>query len=342
MNRRMLQVGLALLVIVVTAAAALAGGGPDYPPISVSLANRTLAVAAVPAGSIAPVPQIFVWQYGRLPVQITHSPYNVTHPRWSPTGVELAVNDGNQVAVISARSGREDLVVPGPRKFLGDWSPDGRFLCYVAHTWDEAWEDYMHPRVWMVDVRNRKTEQIPDRGFDQRNPTWGPTGEIAYEEWGNGPLPTIRGYNPTTGVDRELVPTDGPEGAQWPVWAADGSLYYGNYPRPNEQDEMGTIYFVDVFPGRGEQVTHNLWQWGYDVPEASTPEGELFYYSLGQAEWTTYHIFLDRYGTMWALDYIMGLDYWCGSVTITPSLRLHERWWRSHNPRPNRPRFFVR
>jgi hypothetical protein len=333
MSRRIAVI--ALLVVLAFSAAPTAFA--DYPPISASLTNRTLAVAAVPAGSISPTPQVFLWQYGRNPIQLTHSRYYVTHPRFSPDGRHLAVNDGNQVAVIDLINGLERVLVPGPRKFLGDWSPDGRYLCYTSMTWVEEWDDFFFPRVWIVDARSGETWQIPDQGFNQRNPTWGPTGEIAYEEWGNGPLPTIRGYNPFSDEERELVPTDGPEGAQWPAWTSEGCLYYGNYPRPNEQDEMGTIYYVEEFPGRGEQVAHNFWQWGYDVPEATTPEGDLFYYSLGDAPWSTYHIFKDRFGTLWALDHIIGLNYWCGSITITASNRVHDRWWRNRRDVFTRP-----
>lgn len=323
---RFVSIALVCLALLMAPAAFAVPPYPDLRLVDV-LGGKTYAFSAVPPGSVSPTPQVYLWIYGKSPVQLTDSPYYVPKARFSPDGRSLAVNDGNQVADIDLRRRQETILVPGPRKFLGDWSPDGRSLCYVAHTWDEEWEDYMHPRVWIVDVQTGETAQIPDRGFDQRNPTWGPDGRIAYDEWGNGPLPTIRGYNPATGEDVELVPTDGPEGAQYPVWAPDGSLYYENYPRPNEQDEMGTIYCVTEFPGRGTQVIHNYYKWGGDVPEMASAEGDLFYYTEGDAPWTTGQRLLDHNGILWGLDYIVGLNLWANSITATRTRPEHLAFW---------------
>lgn len=328
MRRMMALVVLALLMTCWNVAYA---GGGDYPPISDSIGGKTLALAAVPPGSVSPTPQVYLWQYGRQPVQITHSQYWVTHPRFSPDGRRLAVNDGNQVVIIDLVSGRARVIVPGPRKFIGDWSPDGRFLCFMALRWVPEWDDYGQPRVWYVDVRTKRTFQVPDHGVGQRYPTWGPDGTIAFEEGNEVPSSGVKGYNPYTGEESILVPTAGEYGelgAGDPVWTPQGDTYYSNWPSYTDTNKIFLVNSEDI-PGRGTPVTHNLWEWGEDIPELATGEGDFFYRSYGENAYTTYHFMRDRFGTLWALDHIIGLDYWTGSITITDTIRLHERWWRT-------------
>jgi dipeptidyl aminopeptidase/acylaminoacyl peptidase len=198
-----------------------------------------------------------------------------TFPRWSPDGTRLAfLRTGDakdakpQLAVIAVDGGESQTLTEFDLgvEYLA-WSPDGRWLCVVAVTWTEEWEElseedrkrqprrirhfpyrfdnmgWLHDRrrhLWLIDPRGEEEHRCLTPGdFDETHPAWHPSGEKLAFVSDRDPR---RGISPGTDVWElniaNLEVTRAAERGYWlvPTYRPDGVLHIvGNqrvdYPR---------------------------------------------------------------------------------------------------------------
>jgi TolB protein len=182
-------------------------------------------------------------------------------PVWSPDGTRLAFANGGDVASVDLE------VVPlhggGARRLtrrpgydgLASWSPDGRWIAYVATAPNGE------PEVWRVDPAGRRRERLA-RGATQ--PRWSPDGRrIAWVRAATGALEVAE---PGGGPPRRLGALQVSTGPSGPAWSPDGR-------RIAVVDALGRLAVVSVAAGGVGRLTSGTGAAGAEYP-AWSPAGD--------------------------------------------------------------------
>jgi len=93
------------------------------------------------------------------------------------------------------------------------WSPDGSRIVYVGDASGA-------PQLYIVDVATKRSRRLTYNGSENVNPSWAPTGKIAYASRRGGSY-QIAVLDPAAGGEPDATLTCGPD-HESPSWAPDG------------------------------------------------------------------------------------------------------------------------
>jgi len=93
------------------------------------------------------------------------------------------------------------------------WSPDGSRIVYVGDASGA-------PQLYIVDVATKRSRRLTYNGSENVNPSWAPTGKIAYASRRGGSY-QIAVLDPAAGGEPDATLTRGPD-HESPSWAPDG------------------------------------------------------------------------------------------------------------------------
>jgi Tol biopolymer transport system component len=154
-------------------------------------------------------------------------------PDWSPDSrsIVLSTEGGpdrldEHVVVIDVATGAsvtiDRTVVGDARLFVPSWSPDGRWIAFVAM--DRVSQGF---RLWMARPDGSAVREVPTGDLTPTavRPRWMPVGDrhvIAYDTVTTGPRAIAAFFDLDTGIEQRV---DGPasEDGVWPAWSPDGS-----------------------------------------------------------------------------------------------------------------------
>jgi Tol biopolymer transport system component len=113
------------------------------------------------------------------PRRIAAAPIVQSRPAWSPDGSTLSYTVGDTLKMVDLISGRTEYLLLEGRN-LSRWdlsfSPDGRFLAYVAAGQRESESDEM----WVMNMSDGSAVPITMRHGAFRSPFWDPTGRALF------------------------------------------------------------------------------------------------------------------------------------------------------------------
>ncbi|HEX9754747.1 MAG TPA: hypothetical protein VGA42_03535, partial [Gemmatimonadales bacterium] len=191
-------------------------------------------------------------------LRLTTSPKADNHPRWSPDGKRLAFlssrEERAQIWLISPFGGEAEKLTSSKTAVSDfEWSPDGARLAYVAprepSTDEELREkekddarvvdaDFRHNRLWIVEVKTSKAEEVVKGEFHVSDPQWSPDGTRISYTVNPTPKPDDGGRSDVfvlevaSGRQTRLLQHDGPDfGARWSPDGTRLALLIGNGDR---------------------------------------------------------------------------------------------------------------
>jgi hypothetical protein len=199
------------------------------------------------------------------------------NPSWSPDGKRIAISEYHRgrhgsliwdIRTVEADHGKPRWVTRDARASDPVWSPDGRYLLYVAHP-------SLASNLYLVDLSGEHVTRLTSFSGDiqVQDPAWSPDGKqiifAVQEEDGNMDLAMVEadgsGY-------RKL--TNDPEEDLSPLWSANGRwIFFTSFRNstPNlyritseggdmirMTDVAEAVYTTQIMPGTGEVVLRTL------------------------------------------------------------------------------------
>lgn len=230
----------------------------------------------------------------RLPGGEVEQTWNGSSPAWSPDGrlvAYLAPRDGQPgiwIRDLAARADRFLVATPQTDAWLGRganknfaWSPDGRWIAYVATTpaarpasdvqafsrimfkTRTGFTDGRRTHVWLVPAAGGEPRLLTPGGYDEHSVAWAPDSRrIAFvsdrsEDPDNTFSNDLFTLDVTTGSLARL--TDTPSAEFLPVWSPDGQwIAYEGWVRPNNTKDSPAedtkAYLIPAAGGAPERV----------------------------------------------------------------------------------------
>lgn len=248
-------------------------------------------------------------------------------PAWSPDGTGVAVSMQGSIWSIDVRNGaaRELTYDPGAYHASPDWSPDGRWLVYVAD------EDGRRTQLEVQDMRSGVAHRLVDDEQVYLDPVFSPDGSrVAYVstepsgffnvyvrafengEWSGDPIAVTRDHDYP--ADRLYF---GPHDMHLtPAWMPDGNelLLVSNRDTPLGS---GNVLRVPVRgDGIGDAVTVLAEQTLYRTRPDVSPDGKRFIYSSTSGT-------ADQFHNLYLQPTVGGEPY---KLTFYENDAFHPRW----------------
>lgn len=185
-------------------------------------------------------------------------------PTWKPDGrhITVAVHRGGRwqlVSVDAEAPGEEQILYESERQlYPGGWTPDGGSLVFQEHTPEAGWDLRILTPQAPAEARVRSLAATP---FHEANAAVSPDGRlVAYESDELDGLVQVSVRRLPDGTARTLVSA---AGARWPVWGADGSLYFWDttshrFATARVQDREGQLLVEAATPALPPAIERRL------------------------------------------------------------------------------------
>jgi dipeptidyl aminopeptidase/acylaminoacyl peptidase len=198
------------------------------------LFDRIIFTRQAPCQATCPVLELWTMNPAggglRLAVDSLHYP---EHPRVSPDGKSIVVEDWGQLILTDAGGGGRRVLDTGVADAFGPWwSPDGQWIVYTGG-------GSLNPpfQVHLMRADGTGQRQLTDDPLGSYDPAWSPDGRIVYIRHyaiGLGPVQREAVVMDTTGTVLQVLTTGlaGFNGHQ-PAWSPDGQtiLFLGTTDR---------------------------------------------------------------------------------------------------------------
>ena len=187
------------------------------------LFDRIIFTRQAPCQSTCPVLELWTMNPAggglKLAVDSLHYP---EHPRVSPDGRSIVVEDWGQLILTDAGGGGRRVLDTGVADAFGPWwSPDGRWIVYFGG-------GSLNPpyQVYLMHADGTGWRRLTDDAFGSFDPAWSPDGRIVYIRnyvIGLGPVEREAVVMDTTGTVLQVLTTGfaGFNGYA-PAWSPDG------------------------------------------------------------------------------------------------------------------------